>query len=1379
MICSIRLSFVILFVLIAAPSVAQDWLESNERAIEYFSNGDLQNAIMHARLAVEQVAKDVGVKHPEYAQLQYNLGYFLERNGEFEPAAQAFVASIQTLDILHGESSDFHRDAYDGASFAFYNLKNTDQARNYTRKLMDVELRLNGRVSQQYAAALHRLAWIERESGNLEEAEPLFLDALELRKQIFGFESEPYSNLARNTGDLYKEMNRFEKAIEFYELERTSVLAQFGEVSEKYVAVLRDQATFYLKTVKNIPKAFEWHKKRIEILHEIYTFTNRDVMQMIEGLADEYYNLYAYQESVYFREIVRDVIKAIFNDQDSNYAVALLNLGYTLSAAGDADAAIENLKESVRIFQKNMGDTHDYTILAMETLQQTASTHNRTQITIETATDLLQIFEEKHGKNSSKYTTQLVTLAMVHIDQEEHQTAIPYLKEAIEIEESLSDKSSLFHQYHIVLGGALLIINAYDEAEMYLTKGLRYAEETYGRGLEYAAVLDLFFSLELARGNSLSGLEVAETKLELYTQLSGPSSRKTIESWNDLGLILGQMKLSEESYDAFNRARTLALEHLGENHKEYIRALVGASESLENTGRFDVSEELILTAIEVQTKNYGPEHPEVGIVMRNLGRLYMLVHDFEQALEILQEAERILEPHKEAEFRDYNSVLFHIGMVYTNMREIDKAIEFHKKAYEARIEKMPVDHPDVIESAVNLGHLSYDINNLETSMDWYTHALELSKNRYGIEHSNSAAIMNGIGKVYQKMGNADEAMKWYEEAVQINAEIYGEHSVESLPVYSYISSIYSGRGDYVNMDAFNAPILENYRNQALQQLTYLSESRQEQFFRFVEIINDMYINTYSRFVDEHPEAAVRMMEISLFNKGLRLRSSSRLRSIILQSDDESLLTLYDQWVSARSEIQALLQQPEPGRGERLTDAESRAEQLERELMSRSRAFREESEASGEMDWIGLRDVLHDNEAIIDFLSYFEYDEADKPTGEIIHAALIIRKNESLPLYVQLGKETELQTLLKRDGLDDAGFISGLYRQIGGSAIVQTEQFSRGKELFSLIWEPLIRHLQDVETVYYSPSGTLNQLSFAAIPIQNETLLSDVYQLRQVGSASSVFNLKNASSKKPSSIKLYGGIDYDTPSEKFLADATGGTRFRVERLGESNLSRGGSWSYLPGTLLEAQQIFDIARENNIQTTLSEGTHALEDMFKQLKGDESPDVIHIATHGFFFDNPEQTADANTIAPDSRQTFFQQSQNPLNRSGLLFSGANYTWNGNPVPEGIDDGILTAYEVSNLFLPNTQLVVLSACETGLGDIRGSEGVFGLQRAFRMAGVQNLIMSLWEVPDRETAEFMTHFYESWLTGLTIHEAFHTTQDYMKNQYPEEPFKWAAFVLLE
>ena len=193
-------------------------------------------------------------------------------------------------------------------------------------------------------------------------------------------------------------------------------------------------------------------------------------------------------------------------------------------------------------------------------------------------------------------------------------------------------------------------------------------------------------------------------------------------------------------------------------------------------------------------------------------------------------------------------------------------------------------------------------------------------------------------------------------------------------------------------------------------------------------------------------------------------------------------------------------------------------------------------------------------------------------------------------------------------------------------------------------------------------------------------------------------------------------------------------------------------------------------NKIAVTTYLKEQATEDRVYQL---HSPGILHIATHGFFL--PDQKK--NKTKEEGNGNVYSLAEDPLMRSGLVLAGGNYAWSGNPPVDGVDDGIATAYEISQLNFSTTELLVLSACETALGDIKGTEGVFGLQRGFKMAGVKKMIVSLWQVPDKETAELMSAFYTYWINGKTINEAFYQAQGELRKKYPA--LYWAAFVLVE
>lgn len=344
----------------------------------------------------------------------------------------------------------------------------------------------------------------------------------------------------------------------------------------------------------------------------------------------------------------------------------------------------------------------------------------------------------------------------------------------------------------------------------------------------------------------------------------------------------------------------------------------------------------------------------------------------------------------------------------------------------------------------------------------------------------------------------------------------------------------------------------------------------------------------------------------------------------------------------------------------------------------------------------------------------------------------------------------------------------------------------GAGLYDLLWAPLESCLKDVKTIYISPSGLLHQLNMNAIQTPDYSLLSQRYRLVQMGSTR---NLVVPAGYIPSAntAVLFGGIRYDMDSTKISAANAGLSADGIATRGSGGFVytdstlRGGSWAYLPATAQEIDTIGRLLESQGYQPASFREYAATEENLKAIgRGKTSPRILHIATHGFFFPDPAENPTSQTRYLLSDQPVFRISDNPMIRSGLILAGAEHAWKtGKPLRPDMEDGVLTAYEISQMNLRNTELVVLSACETGLGDIQGNEGVYGLQRAFKIAGAKYLIMSLWQVPDRETSEFMTAFYRHWLAGKqSIPDAFRSTQEEMRAKHPN-PYYWDGFVLVE
>ena len=417
------------------------------------------------------------------------------------------------------------------------------------------------------------------------------------------------------------------------------------------------------------------------------------------------------------------------------------------------------------------------------------------------------------------------------------------------------------------------------------------------------------------------------------------------------------------------------------------------------------------------------------------------------------------------------------------------------------------------------------------------------------------------------------------------------------------------------------------------------------------------------------------------------------------------------------------------------------------------------------DWKNTR--LKTNEIAIEFTNFKVHNKQWKDS--IMYVAYLYKKDWDTPKVVNLFEEKQLKKYITNTTSPNK-----LYKTRGAVGNSTSNTAIIADSIYNLVWKPLEKHLKSVKTVYYSPDGLLHTIPFSALPNNENKLLAEVYVLHQTGNTADI----RIDNKTPnlSDVVIIGGINYDyTPSNDAIAIEERQYFFKeaqqiIGKVERTAKKRKDKWSYLEGTLKEVNRIKELLPESKILIN----KEATESAFKALS-ENSPSVLHIATHGFFFqgnDDKKQTLSTNNRNLKSIEN------NPLFRSGLIFSNANYAWQNGFNPYEKDDGILTAYEISNLDLSKTDIVILSACETGLGDIEGSEGVYGLQRAFKMAGVKTIIMTLWEVPDAETAEFMDLFYTKWKDINNAKLAFKKTQGVMMNKYRENPEKWAAFVLI-
>jgi len=495
----------------------------------------------------------------------------------------------------------------------------------------------------------------------------------------------------------------------------------------------------------------------------------------------------------------------------------------------------------------------------------------------------------------------------------------------------------------------------------------------------------------------------------------------------------------------------------------------------------------------------------------------------------------------------------------------------------------------------------------------------------------------------------------------------------------------------------------------------------------------------------------------LYRTGMQLRSQRQTRQDIRQSGDSVLMAALDSLDRLR-----IRQRSIPMKAyENLQDTQAATEQsrlayaanvLEQQIIEASEPYRKRYALH--VSWDEIRQKLAPDEAAIEFVY----------AGKHV-MALVVRPDSPSPRPVRLVESDTLVTRLKAlDANTSAQLAVKLYNE-------------QAVDLYDMLWAPLEPCLQGVRTVYFTTPGILNNLSFAAFATPDGSYLTDKYRLRQLTTTAALLKPREAG-QTPRSALLMGDIYY-SPRQQLLADSGRADEARgadddlaLDDFDNRGVSRE-HFKYLPFTGDELANIERKLTEHRLSSadlTVRKGASATEAAFKEL-ATRKPEVIHLATHGFFVADDR---DASRI-PYYRQRM-QNMTNSMRRAGIALAGAEAAWCG---AEGHDenDGILTADEVARFDLHGTRLVVLSACETALGNY-SFEGVYGLPRGFKQAGVESLLVSLWSVNDRSTSLLMSEFYRYWLEGKPVREALEQAVREVRKQYPQ-PYYWAPFVLLD
>ena len=843
--------------------------------------------------------------------------------------------------------------------------------------------------------------------------------------------------------------------------------------------------------------------------------------------------------------------------------------------------------------------------------------------------------------------------------------------------------------------------------------------------------MNLFFILLFIITNCFSQIDNDNSAmLDLVTYVADSYQKK-----NDF--------VTAEKY--YIEVKNSALKLFGNNSIEYAISLNNLGLNYYYKNDYKNAEINLNEATTIRRKTLGMYNSDYASSKLNLGVVFLAIENYQLAENNFEEAGRIFKINDMQEM--YAISINNLGLIYFLREDYSKAEKSILEALEIKKKLLGENDLDYAKSLMSCGMFYINREDFQEAEIYISRSISIYKNKYGEQSSLYASNTYWLAVLYIKLGRYNEARQLCEKSNEILIKDHGENDlITTLPI-SILNFLYEYEHKMPEADSLLIKLIRIYKNQMINNFAFMSMNQSLAFIKSQERSFSYAYSYLSR--NSNSNAVSNLFDMDLFIRNISLYNLNKLEQIAKRNGDTSIV---DKRMKYKYYKEILSESTTQN-----NEIEKKAEILEKEIMSALPEYKDAIK-NNSINWKDIQNKIKTNEAVVSFVS-FRYYSKFKLSDSILYAAFVLRKEWDKPRFISICNESQLSQIL--DTINNSSSINILYAE-------------NSNYLYNTIWKPIDTLFIGVKKVYLSPTALLNKISFSAIPLPSGDFLYNKYEIEIMSNVRTIAT-NNKSQTEIKSVYLFGDIDYDSEpvsnnhyKSYQVSDTTSISTIRSLAIGK--------WGNLNSTGVEVSAIEAITKELKIATISFIKKDASEENFKNVI---SPTVLHIATHGFASPQPKQILKEDNIFTESQKNIFQKSIDPLTRSGLIMSGGNQMWQKGMPFLNHEDEILTAKEVSEMDLSGCVLATLSACETGLGDIKGSEGVFGLQRAFKIAGVQYTIVSLWKIPDAATSDFMQTFYKKWLRDKNeINVAFRMTQLEMSNKY-NQPYKWAGFVLIE
>jgi CHAT domain-containing protein len=886
----------------------------------------------------------------------------------------------------------------------------------------------------------------------------------------------------------------------------------------------------------------------------------------------------------------------------------------------------------------------------------------------------------------------------------------------------------------------------YSQAIPIAERALAITEKLLGKEHPIVAIsLSTLAILYREQGNYQKAEPLFVRSLAIREKVLGKEHPDVAESLNQLGKLYYAQGNYQKAEPLFVRSLAINEKVHGKEHLDVATSLNNLATLYKDQGNYEKAEPLYVRSLAIVEKVLKKEHPLFAICLNNLAQLYRQQGNYEKAEPLYLRSLAIDEKALGIEHPDVALDLNNLAELYLQQKNYQKAEPLFVRSLAIREKKLGKEHPDVAQSLNNLATLYKDQGNYQKAEPLYVRSLAIYEKTLGKEHPSVAIDLNNLATLYQAQGNYQKAEPLYVRSLAIFEKVLGKEHPSVAANLNNLAALYWAEAKITRAtDFYSRGLVVEDHNQALI-FAVGSEQRKQDYAKTFTRRTDAIVSLSLQQAGKNPTVAKLALTTVLRRKGLVLDAVTdniqTLRSQLANQPETQ--KLFDDWLSVNQQLSTLAYR---GQGKQspteyqtqFKQLETEKERLEEAISTKSAEFRTVTQP---VELAAIQATIPKDAALVEIVRYQPFNPKAKhaePRGKPRYAAAVLRSSGE-PKWVDLG---------------DAATIDNSTASLRTALKNRTQRIKQvDRTLDEQVMAPIRPLLGDARHLLLSPDGQLTLIPFEALKDEQNKYLIQRYAFSYLTSGRDLlrFQLPAKSGYNP---VVFANIDYDQQEIATASAMRGSENRRSVDLASLQFPS------LDNTLEEANKIKGIFPD----TKIISGKQATEAVIKQL---QAPSILHLATHGFFVPDQQDNLETRLMAS-------LRLENPLLRSGLALAGIN---NRTKALSNTNDGVLTALEVAGLNLRGTQLVVLSACETGLGDVKVGDGLYGLRRALVIAGSQSQLLSLWIVDDEGTKDLMVKYYQNLKAGKGRHEALREAQmDLLKTPGYEHPYYWASFV---